>query len=279
MDTIGSPTLAPRAQLQVPNAKSRSCASIERMVASELVPRIASTRRPAARGPRSVTAPFSARDIAYFAELTLLPDDRPVFAFIARALAKPHSVETIYLDLLQPAARRLHALWTKDACDFAAVTLGLCQLHRLLRELSPAFNDVARRCQLSHHALLSPAANEQHSFGLVMVSDFLRREGWLVSSGPFTTRKVLRAAVRSEWFTLVGFSLSCDGGLEALASQISCVRQCSMNRSVSVIVGGRVFIDRPELVARVDADATAPDARQAVMLSRRLATAPNERHA
>jgi methanogenic corrinoid protein MtbC1 len=37
-----------------------------------------------------------------------------------------------------------------------------------------------------------------------------------------------------------------------------------MNRSIGVLVGGQVFIDHPELVALIGADATATDGKQAV---------------
>lgn len=277
MTTTESPALAPRGPRRVPNRTYRD--SITRLVKSKLLNELRLNPQPVMRGPRSTAATFSAREIAQFADLTLLSDDRPALDFIERALATRCSIETIYLDLLQPAARHLHERWLEDTCDFAAVTLGLCQLHHLVRELSSAFHDDARRFRLAHQALLTPAANEQHSFGLVMVGEFLRRDGWLVSRGPFTNSEGLGAAVRNERFTLVGLSLSCDSGLGALAAQIKCVRRDSLNRSVRVIVGGRVFIDRPELGASVGADATAADARQAVMLSRGLAAAPEDCHA
>jgi methanogenic corrinoid protein MtbC1 len=50
----------------------------------------------------------------------------------------------------------------------------------------------------------------------------------------------------------------------------------SRNRAVWVLVGGRVFMDRPDLVARVGADATASDANEAVAISRKLAATPVE---
>jgi methanogenic corrinoid protein MtbC1 len=88
--------------------------------------------------------------------------------------------------------------------------------------------------------------------------------------GPFETPAGLTAAVRGNWFTLVGFSLSCDAGLERMAAQIVSVRRASRNPAVVILAGGRVFNDRPELVTRVGADWTARDARDAVDLMRGL---------
>ena len=47
----------------------------------------------------------------------------------ARAYGMP--VETLYLDLLAPAARHLGELWCADACDFASVTLALGRLQEV----------------------------------------------------------------------------------------------------------------------------------------------------
>ena len=151
-------------------------------------------------------------------------------------------------------------------------------MHRMLREFSPAFCEKGRR-DGGHHVLLTPSAREQHSFGLAMVAEFLHRAGWIVTSGPFARRTGLADTTRSEWFTVVGFSLSRDSGLDELASQIRSVRRASLNREVWVMVGGRVFIERPELVARIGADFTACDAKQAVAIAQSLALTTAERRA
>ena len=73
----------------------------------------------------------------------------------------------------------------------------------------------------------------------------------------------LAELVGKQSFTLVGFSLSGDQRLDALASSIRSVRRASCNRGIGVLVGGPVFVGHPELVSLVGADATAQDGRQA----------------
>jgi hypothetical protein len=46
---------------------------------------------------------------------------------------------------------------------------------------------------------------------------------------------------------------------------IQSIRRASRNRGVGVLVGGRLFIEHPDYVARVGADATAVDGRQAIL--------------
>jgi MerR family transcriptional regulator, light-induced transcriptional regulator len=275
METIDGRATARAIRSRAMIVKRRNPAAVERLVEAELLPRIARLHGQAIAMQQGRPGAFAAHEIVEFAQAALRSDDR-LLATVQRHVARGRALETIYLELLQPAARHLGDLWTDDAVDFATVTLGLCQMHRIVRELSPAFHVQGARRGDGCHALLTPAGKEQHSLGLAMVGEFLRREGWLVSSGPFAGLSGLAAAVRSDWLTLVGFSLSCDRGLDELATQIRCVRQVSLNRDVWVLVGGRVFTDHPQLVARVGADAMACDARQAAIVSRRLAATPAE---
>ena len=87
-------------------------------------------------------------------------------------------VESLYLDLFAPAARLLGEMWSDDHCDFSAVTVALGRLQRLLRELSPAFGtEIEYPRQRPPRAVAQPP-DEQHSFGLCMVAEFFRRDGW-----------------------------------------------------------------------------------------------------
>jgi methanogenic corrinoid protein MtbC1 len=179
-------------------------------------------------------------------------------------------MEALYLELLAPAARHLGELWTADLCGFAEVTVGLCRLHQVLRELSPAFQNEGGRRAHGRRALLVPVPGDQHTFGLVMVAEFFRRAGWDVWSGPPASRGELVGIVRREWFAVVGFSASCDTRLEALASGIHAVRRASRNPAVGVLVGGPVFVEHPELATLIGADATAVDGRQATLQAESL---------
>jgi MerR family transcriptional regulator, light-induced transcriptional regulator len=149
--------------------------------------------------------------------------------------------------------------------------VGLCRLHQVLRELSPAFqNEGEHQPHGGRRALLVPVPGEQHTFGLVMVAEFFRRAGWDVWSGPPASRGELVRIVRNEWFAVVGFSASCDTRLDALAAGIHAVRRASRNPAVGVLVGGPVFVEHPELATLIGADATAVDGRQATQQAESL---------
>ena len=156
-------------------------------------------------------------------------------------------------------------MWKEDLCDFTQVTTGLWRLQQVLRELSSAFHDEVVGLDPNRYALLVPAPGEQHTFGLVMVAEFFRRAGWGVWSGTPESMADLLAMVRGEWFAVVGFSVATGSRLEALAAGIRRVRRASRNRNIGVMVGGPLFVEHPDLVAQVGADATASDGRQAVL--------------
>ena len=211
-------------------------------------------------------------DVRAFAKLVLAPDENVAHACIEAMRVRGISVETIYLDLLAPVARYLGEQWELDLCDFTEVTVGLGRLQQVLRELSPAFG------QSNHHpsgrsVLLLPGPGEQHTFGLVMVAEFFRRAGWDVGGGPWEAGADPVLMVQREWFDVVGFSLGNETQVDKLAACIKSVRAAALNKSICVIVGGPIFIERPEFVAYVNADAAATDGGQAPELAAKLVAA------
>ena len=217
----------------------------------------------------------SAADVQAFAKLVLAPDENVAHACIETMRSTGISVETIYTDLLAPVARHLGALWEEDLCDFTEVTLGLGRLHQVLRELSPAFNQSNTNAS-GLRVLLLPAPGEQHTFGLVMVSEFFRRAGWDVGGGPWEAGADPVMMVKREWFDVVGFSLGNVTQLDALASSIKMVRKSSLNTSICIIVGGPLFLANPEYVAYVNADAASTDGAQAPTLAKKLIAAQTQ---
>jgi methanogenic corrinoid protein MtbC1 len=180
------------------------------------------------------------------------------------------AIETLYLGLLSATARRLGEFWEEDQVDFASVTIGLWRLQEVLRNLSTAFQVEGPKPAHGHRALLLSTAGEQHNFGLAMLGEFLFRDGWSVAGGPGLKSAEISDLLQAEFFSIVGLSLSCESRIEALTSMIRLIRRSSINRNIVVMVGGAAFIQRPELVVAVGADATAPDARLGALHAERL---------
>jgi methanogenic corrinoid protein MtbC1 len=246
-----------------PDSTRQQLARIANTIESEIVPRLVLAHRAAPAESVRRGAAGSAERVARFADLVLEREIDAAKAFVEEVRAGGAALEEIYLELLAPAARHLGERWEADLCDFTQVTVALWRLQQIVRDLSPAFEPQADCGDRTRRALLVPVRGEQHTFGVLMVADFMRRSGWDVWAGTPASSGELTAILRGEWFAVVGFSVSCSQHLEGLAADIHAVRRASRNRSVGVMVGGPVFLEHPELAALVGADATAMDARQA----------------
>lgn len=240
-------------------------AQLVRIIESETIPRLvlAYQEEAAPEGQQDETGaavdPGAVRELA---ALVLSPNQDPAMRYVHSLREQGVRRERIFLELLGPTARYLGSLWEEDLCDFTEVTVGLCRLHQLVRELSPGFMRAGEGGEI-RRALLAPVPGEQHTFGLLMVTEFFRREGWDVWGGPSASHSDVLQVVNNEKFSVVGFSVSCDDRLDELSQWIQTIRNHSRNPEIGVLVGGRVFIDNPELVREVGADATALDGRQA----------------
>jgi methanogenic corrinoid protein MtbC1 len=214
--------------------------------------------------------PLNEADVAAFSRCVIGHDDDAVMASLAGIRQRGISVESIYIDLLAPAARYLGYLWDEDLCGFADVTVGLGRLQQVMRELSPAFGSEVDHPADGRRALLVPAPGEQHTFGLSMVAEFFRRAGWEVVGGVGGPEIDPVDLVRDEWFDVIGVSVGNEARLDWLRNGITEVRRASRNRAIGVMVGGPVFNLNPEYVAQVGADITASDGRQAPVLAEGL---------
>ncbi|MBK1657887.1 cobalamin B12-binding domain-containing protein [Paracraurococcus ruber] len=203
--------------------------------------------------------------------LLLVVDDRAgadarVDAVSARGVARDH----LFLDLFAPVARRLGQAWEDDACDFGAVTVGLLRLQQMVRARSPDFVPPVRPLSGPRRVLLALPPGEQHSFGIEMLAGFFRRAGWAVWDPAPRGRRELDLLLRREAFEVVGFSAGSSARLDGIADCIRSVRRSALNCGAGVMVGGPLFMARPDYVSLVGADATATDGRQAVLQAERL---------
>lgn len=249
-------------------------ARLARTIEGEIIPRLmlAHMEASAHRDSRPVAAPQpSADDVAELVRIVLTHDVAVATAYVEVFHSQGVALETLFLDLLAPAARLLGDLWKDDLCEFTDVTIGLSRLQQVLRVFSPTFESGVECMEEGQRILLVPAPGEQHTFGLTMVEEFFRRAGWDVASDPPSSRaNDVTEVVRSERFAVVGFSLSCETRFEALAATIRSVRRASRNKGIRVLVGRRVFTEHPDLFVVAGADATAVDARQAIVQARGL---------
>jgi len=244
---------------------------VVKTIKTQIIPRIVLALRslPAAK-PADSAEQTKSGAIEHFAVLVLGNDDGAALAHVESLLAQGASVESIFLDLLAPAARQLGTQWEADTADFAQVTLGVSRLHRIMRHLGELFCSESSQGIGSESVLLTIIPGEQHSFGLSMVAEFFRRAGWNLCTGPFSSHQELTSLVHNHWFDIVGFSVSSDRRLDELKKDIHDIRRDSRNRYVGIMLGGPMMMAHPELVAAMGADMMSADAASAPQLARDL---------
>ncbi|MFP4682630.1 MAG: B12-binding domain-containing protein [Ectothiorhodospira sp.] len=261
----------------VEDCTDRMRRELSRVIEGEIIPRLMLAHRPDGGGgqqapgepPGEGEAAVTPETVQAFARTILEQDSRAAGAFVSGLRCQGVALETLLVHLLAPAARRLGAFWDEDHADFTQVTVGLCRLQHVLRELSLEM-DPATPGATDRRVLLAPVPGEQHTFGLMMVAEFFRREGWDVRCDPAASLRDLNRMVRQEPFDVLALSLSCDVMQERLRAAIRGVRRASRNADLRIMVGGRVFIDNPHLAGQMGADATARDAREAVQVAEQL---------
>ncbi|NVN84808.1 MAG: cobalamin B12-binding domain-containing protein [Rhodopseudomonas sp.] len=248
-----------------------------RAIKTRIIPKIVLALRtlPAA-GVAELAEQAAAFDLEKFTTLVVGNDEDAAVAHIENLRAEGASIESILLDLLAPVARHLGEMWEADTIDFANVTLGVSRMQRIMRHLGETFSapDPATG---GGSVLLTTIPGEQHSFGMSMVAEFFRCEGWNICTGPFTSHLDLISLVQERWFDVVGFSVTSDRRLDELKRDIHDIRRDSRNRGVGIMLGGPMMISRPELAAALGADMTSVDASTAPRQARELMASMKDR--
>ncbi|HEY6893527.1 MAG TPA: cobalamin B12-binding domain-containing protein [Rhodanobacteraceae bacterium] len=212
-------------------------------------------------------------EVVAFARLVATHDAATASAWVESRRANGVSVESLFLGLLEPAARRLSSLWQEDRCHFDDIAVGLLNLQCVMHELSGAF---ASECQCRSRAskvLLISAPAEHSMLGVSMATDFYRclvaeffhRAGWEVWRSPPASRAELMNVLRSYWFDVVDVSASCEARLPRLSADVAEMRKVSRNARIGVSVGGPAFDEHLEFVEAIGADASASDPRDTLL--------------
>jgi methanogenic corrinoid protein MtbC1 len=249
-----------------------------RTVEAEIVPRLMLMRATPARlntpdlmADRQLT---DDQDVVELTRLLLAHDVTVAGAFVEAIVQRGLAVQQVCLELLAPAARRLGVMWERDECDFMQVTLGLCRLHQVLHQLSSAHRNTTEQEAREHarRALIVPLPGEQHTFGVIMVSQFFRVAGWSVCNEFPRASDELADLVRDSWFAVAGLSVGSEVQLQGITDAIKTIRRASRNKAICVLVGGPIFVDNPALASVTGADGTAADGKIAVQVAETMFT-------
>ena len=247
--------------------------SILSIVESQIIPRLLIAERVKKRHlslvPSSPALPTQ-KQIALFVDLCISKDQKVSQAFVDDFIKTGLHKEDILLDLIAPAARYLGSQWDEDRMDFSQVNLGFVRLHAITNEFRFAFKERLSVKGKVNKAMIATAPGSLHMLGATIVADFFRQKGWQVEVAISSSSNELVQTVSSEWFDVIGLSISIQKQLTNLADLIIQFKSSSQNPRVAVLLGGPIFAANELCAIDFGADGMCVDAKHAVGLAESL---------
>lgn len=242
-----------------------------RTIESEIIPRLMAAHQGQAALADLPEIDIREDEVGDFTDIVLSSEATICRQYIDSILERGVPLQSVYLNLLAPAAQRLDAMWVADHCDFTQITVALWRMQQLMYDLSPAFqSDIGGLGTESRKILLTPIPGSQHTLGILMVAEFFRRAGWYVWGEPLASRERMIDAIADEHFDVVGVSIGSQAQLAELKRFVSDLRSASKNPAIQVLAGGPLLNKHPEFSDHLGADGTAKDAETAVQRAEEL---------
>lgn len=215
--------------------------------------------------PQRLVIPES--DVVEFANLCLLNDATLANNFADRLVREAISHETIFLQLITPAARYLGVAWETDTADFVQVTNGLMRMHEITHRIGFEYQAGPRKPGPRNRIMLACAPGSQHILGLTIVSEFFNKEGWQTVVEIASSAEGLIHAAANEWFDVIGISVAIESQLDDLKTLVGGIRAASQNPRIAVLLGGPIFTLRHFDASEFGACEICTDPKVAVKLA------------
>jgi len=240
---------------------------IREVVDSEIIPRLLllHANRVELQDPDYTPPDVDAARIREFARLAIEHEVATCCSYIETLRSEGYTADRLLMELLAPAAQQLGVWWEEDKVDFVDVTIGTSRLHQIVHRLR---KDAARRRVETRapRILLLPAPGEQHTFGLLLISEHFLSHGWDVCGGYPLEVDEAQEMIGAEHWDFIGYSLANDRLISDLGQAISSARKAAFNSRIKFIVGGHAFATDPSLQSRVGADFVASSPADALKL-------------
>jgi methanogenic corrinoid protein MtbC1 len=247
--------------------------SLLSVIESQIIPRLMDAHPgqglQTSDGP-AASRQFTEAELEVFSTICLSNDPEESLNHVKNIIAQGVSLESIFLDLITPAARWLGRQWEEDKMDFTAVTHGLMRMHQITRNLGYVNTQSPQTGSEVKRILLACTPGSMHILGLVIVAEFFRGDGWQVVLDIAPTEISLVQALKREWFDMIGLSVGLVEQLAELPSLIAKLKSQALNPSTLVILGGPATLLSAEVVTKSGADGVAAQADLAVELANGL---------
>lgn len=196
---------------------------------------------------------------------------RDAHGLVLEAAASGVSAIELQAHVVAPVQAEMGLMWQRGEVGVADEHLGSRIVEdtlALLQAQQPAEPSTGRT------VITASVAGNLHDIGARVIAHRFEQAGWRsIFLGADMPSADLAQAVGAHSGQLVALSVGLGLDLRATAEAIHALR--SAGRPLAVIVGGRLFVELPELWRDVGADGTAPDAEGALREGERLVDALN----
>lgn len=193
------------------------------------------------------------QSVILLSEALISTDAQAAAALIEHQYRAGMVVESLYLNLLAPAAVMLGEWWEEDKITFGDVTVGTGRIYSIMRSL----NRRARphNAPEAQTAFFASVPGEDHTLGLKMAVDLARKQGWDVKVSLETDHDELVEAITASGQLLVGLSVGGEHALQNLARLILALRVSIPD--VKIMISGAGLDTNPDKIALMHPDASA----------------------
>lgn len=196
-------------------------------------------------------------------------DRKRAFDVADRALDDGVELSRLYVEVFQPSLRQIGQLWQDNEITVADEHLATAITQTALLR---SYQRIYQWKPSTDRSLIAACADiERHELGLRMICDLLDVEGWQTTYlGAAVPVGSLVEMIQRRKPDAVALSISIDPHLPRLRDAIAAIRE-RIDDPPLILVGGRPFLQDPELAERIGGDLTALDAISAVReLTRRF---------
>lgn len=211
--------------------------------------------------PRVVTSPSTGPDLSALSGPLLVAllggDEVATEDLVTRARVRGADTAFVVRDLVMPALSEVGRMWIEGQASIAEEHLATNLVGRVLARSSGGGRGVV--AGTAPRVVLACLEGEFHDLGIRFLADVAREEGWDAESlGANVPREALVRFVSQRPPHALAVSLSLAGHVPEAARTIADVRAAAPG--ITVLVGGRAFLEDPGRVGLTGADAGIADA-------------------
>lgn len=186
---------------------------------------------------------------------------------VETALNSHLTANEIYLQVFQPTAYEIGAMWQRNEFSIAQEHLATAIIERQMGDMHTNFKPVRDR---TRRLVIGAVDNEQHRVGIRMVADFFEQDGWdvyyLGAAVPVNTFLFIAREFKAD---LVGVSAQMVYHLPHVENFVRGMDAAGMS-GVPIMAGGFPFVNHPGLYQSLGVHFSGVDAQQALTLANRI---------